>query len=159
MKMAQFISITLVIILGMFLNTCGQMISNDEGMGSKTIEEASGTTSEVGYAVLHNSLYWQSSYSENSSDHNDPDTYCSNLSLSSRTNWRIPTSSELVSLCQNTNSEILINDLFQHSNLYGGSRHCVCMQAGSQCSSGNTCVAPGWFCAGSGWPVKCVSTP
>ena len=44
MKMAQFISITLVIILGMFLNTCGQMTSNDEGMGSKSIEEASGTT-------------------------------------------------------------------------------------------------------------------
>ena len=44
MKMSQFISITLVIILGMFLNTCGQMTYEDEGMGSKSIEEASGTT-------------------------------------------------------------------------------------------------------------------
>ena len=44
MKMSQFVSITLVIILGMFLNTCGQMLSNDEGMASKSIEEASGTT-------------------------------------------------------------------------------------------------------------------
>jgi len=46
MKMAQFVSITLVIILGMFLNTCGQMTSNDEGMASKSIEEASGTTDD-----------------------------------------------------------------------------------------------------------------
>ena len=44
MKMSQFVSITLVIILGMFLNTCGQMLSKDEGMSSKSIEEASGTT-------------------------------------------------------------------------------------------------------------------
>jgi len=43
MKLAQFVSITLVIILGMFLNTCGQMTSKDEGMASKSIEEASGT--------------------------------------------------------------------------------------------------------------------
>ena len=47
MKMAQFISITLVIILGMFLNTCGQMRSNDEGMGSKSIEEASGSSDDT----------------------------------------------------------------------------------------------------------------
>ena len=45
--MAQFISITLVIILGMFLNTCGQMTYEDEGMGSKSIEEASGTTDDT----------------------------------------------------------------------------------------------------------------
>ena len=44
MKMPQFISIILGIILVMFLNTCGQMTSNDEGMGSKSIEEASGIT-------------------------------------------------------------------------------------------------------------------
>ncbi|HIG76878.1 MAG TPA: hypothetical protein EYQ48_02820 [Candidatus Lambdaproteobacteria bacterium] len=47
MKMSQFISITLVIILGMFLNTCGQMTSNDEGMASKSIEEASGATDDT----------------------------------------------------------------------------------------------------------------
>ena len=47
MKMSQFISITLVIILGMFLNTCGQMTSKNEGMGSKSIEEASGTTDDT----------------------------------------------------------------------------------------------------------------
>jgi len=41
MKMSQFVSITLVIILGMFLNSCGQMTANDEGMASKSIEEAS----------------------------------------------------------------------------------------------------------------------
>jgi len=45
--MSQFISITLVIILGMFLNTCGQMTYEDEGMGSKSIEEASGTTDDT----------------------------------------------------------------------------------------------------------------
>ena len=45
MKMSQFISITLVIILGMFLNSCGQMTAEDEGMSSKSIEESSGTTS------------------------------------------------------------------------------------------------------------------
>ena len=44
MKMPQFISIILVIILVMFLNTCGQMTTKDEGMGSKSIEEASGAT-------------------------------------------------------------------------------------------------------------------
>ena len=44
MKMPQFISIILVIILVMFLNTCGQMTAKDEGMGSKSIEEASGAT-------------------------------------------------------------------------------------------------------------------
>ena len=47
MKMSQFVSITLVIILGMFLNTCGQMTSEDEGMGSKSIEEASGITDDT----------------------------------------------------------------------------------------------------------------
>jgi len=47
MKMFQFISITLVIILGMFLNTCGQVTYEDEGMGSKSIEEASGTTDDT----------------------------------------------------------------------------------------------------------------
>ena len=47
MKMAQFISITLVIILGMFLNSCGQMTAEDEGMSSKSIEEASGTTDDT----------------------------------------------------------------------------------------------------------------
>ena len=47
MKMSQFVSITLVIILGMFLNTCGQMTSNDEGMASKSIEESSGTTGDT----------------------------------------------------------------------------------------------------------------
>ncbi len=45
--MDQFISITLVISLGVFLNTCGQMTSNDEGMASKSIEEASGTTDDT----------------------------------------------------------------------------------------------------------------
>ena len=47
MKMSQFVSITLVIILGMFLNTCGQMLSKDEGMSSKSVEEASGTTDDT----------------------------------------------------------------------------------------------------------------
>ena len=47
MKMAQFISITLVIILGMFLNTCGQMTSKNEGMSSKSIEEASVATDDT----------------------------------------------------------------------------------------------------------------
>ena len=47
MKMAQFISITLVIILGMFLNTCGQMTYEDEGMGSKSIGEAGTTTDDT----------------------------------------------------------------------------------------------------------------
>ena len=60
MKMSQFISITLVIILGMFLNTCGQMTSNDEGMASKSIEEASGTTTDT-TAVFGTSLF-NSSY-------------------------------------------------------------------------------------------------
>ena len=45
--MSQFVSITLVIILGMLLNTCGQMTSNDQGMASKSIEEASGTTDDT----------------------------------------------------------------------------------------------------------------
>ena len=44
MKISQLISIILVIILGMFLNACGQISSNDEGMSSKSIEEASGAT-------------------------------------------------------------------------------------------------------------------
>jgi hypothetical protein len=47
MKMSQFVSITLVIILGMFLNTCGQMTSRDQGMSSKSIEEASVTTDDT----------------------------------------------------------------------------------------------------------------
>jgi hypothetical protein len=47
MKMAQFISITLVIILGMFLNSCGQMTYEDEGMSSKSIEESSGATDDT----------------------------------------------------------------------------------------------------------------
>ena len=47
MKMAQFISITLVIILGMFLNTCGQMTYEDEGMASKSIGEAGTTTDDT----------------------------------------------------------------------------------------------------------------
>ena len=47
MKMSQFVSITLVIILGMFLNSCGQMTAEDEGMSSKSIEESSGTTSDT----------------------------------------------------------------------------------------------------------------
>ncbi len=42
--MSQFVSITLVIILGMFLNSCGQMTAEDEGMSSKSIKESSGTT-------------------------------------------------------------------------------------------------------------------
>ena len=42
MKMSQFVSITLVIILGMLLNTCGQMTAKDEGMVSKSIGESSG---------------------------------------------------------------------------------------------------------------------
>ena len=57
MKMAQFISITLVIILGMFLNTCGQMLSKDEGMSSKSIEEASGTTTTDTTAPTVSSTY------------------------------------------------------------------------------------------------------
>ena len=44
MKMPQFISIIIVIILGMFLNNCGQMTAKDEGMASKSIGESSGTT-------------------------------------------------------------------------------------------------------------------
>jgi len=47
MKMSQFVSITLVIILGMFLNTCGQMTAEDEGMSSKSIEESSGTSDDT----------------------------------------------------------------------------------------------------------------
>ena len=47
MKMAQFISITLVIILGMFLNSCGQMTAEDEGMSSKSIKESSGTSDDT----------------------------------------------------------------------------------------------------------------
>ncbi|MDE0722109.1 MAG: hypothetical protein OSB28_02260, partial [Flavobacteriales bacterium] len=39
--------ITLVIILGMFLNTCGQMTYEDEGMGSKSIGEAGTTTDDT----------------------------------------------------------------------------------------------------------------
>ena len=46
MKMPQFISIILVIILGMLLNTCGQMTAKDEGMASKSIGEA-GTTDDT----------------------------------------------------------------------------------------------------------------
>ena len=45
MKMSQIVSIILVILLGMFLNSCGQMTAEDEGFDSKSIEEASGTTS------------------------------------------------------------------------------------------------------------------
>ena len=47
MKMSQFVSITLVIILGMFLNSCGQMTAEDEGMSSKSIEESSGTSDDT----------------------------------------------------------------------------------------------------------------
>jgi len=45
--MSQFVSITLVIILGMFLNSCGQMTSKNEGMSSKSIEEASIATDDT----------------------------------------------------------------------------------------------------------------
>ncbi len=47
MKMDQFISNTLVISLGVFLNTCGQMTSKNEGMSSKSIEEASVATDDT----------------------------------------------------------------------------------------------------------------
>ena len=47
MKMSQFVSITLVIILGMFSNSCGQMTAEDEGMSSKSIEESSGTSDDT----------------------------------------------------------------------------------------------------------------
>ena len=60
MKMSQFVSITLVIILGMFLNSCGQMTAEDEGMSSKSIEESSGTTTDT-TAVFGTSLF-NSSY-------------------------------------------------------------------------------------------------
>ena len=55
MKISLLISIILVIILGMFLNACGQISSNDEGMSSKSIEEASGATdsTELGLSLIH----------------------------------------------------------------------------------------------------------
>ncbi len=43
-KIRQFIIINLAILLGILLNSCGQMTAEDEGLDSKSIEEASGST-------------------------------------------------------------------------------------------------------------------
>ncbi len=43
-KIRQFIFITLILCLAMLLQSCGQMTAEDEGLDSKSIEEASGST-------------------------------------------------------------------------------------------------------------------
>ena len=42
--MRKFIILILVISLGILMNSCGQMTAEDEGLDSKSIEEASGST-------------------------------------------------------------------------------------------------------------------
>mgnify|MGYP000173854432 CR=1 FL=1 len=74
MKMSQFVSITLVIILGMFLNTCGQMTSNDEGMASKSIEESSGTTTTTTDNTTTSSATVSSTYPSDSASSVAPNT-------------------------------------------------------------------------------------
>ena len=44
MKISQISFIILVFFLGMFVFSCGQFNTKDEGLDSKTIEEASGTS-------------------------------------------------------------------------------------------------------------------
>jgi len=44
MKFNQFTSFILVVFLGLFVFSCGQINTKDEGLDSKTIEEASGTS-------------------------------------------------------------------------------------------------------------------
>ncbi len=43
-KIRQFIVIILILCLAMLLHSCGQMTYEDEGLDSKSIEEASGST-------------------------------------------------------------------------------------------------------------------
>ena len=43
-KIRQFIFIILILCPAVFLHSCGQMIAEDEGLDSKSIEEASGST-------------------------------------------------------------------------------------------------------------------
>ena len=47
MKFNQFTSFILVVFLGSFVFSCGQMTAKDDGLDSKTIEEASGTSGET----------------------------------------------------------------------------------------------------------------
>jgi endonuclease V-like protein UPF0215 family len=44
MKFNQFTSFILIVFLGSFVFSCGQMTAKDDGLDSKTIEEASGTS-------------------------------------------------------------------------------------------------------------------
>ena len=43
-KIRQFIVLILILCLAMLLHSCGQMTAEDEGLDSKSIEEASGST-------------------------------------------------------------------------------------------------------------------
>ena len=47
MKFNQFTSFILIVFLGSFVFSCGQMTAKDDGLDSKTIEEASGTSGET----------------------------------------------------------------------------------------------------------------
>ena len=45
MKINSFLTISFFILFVMFLHSCGQLNTKDEGLDSKSIEEASGTSS------------------------------------------------------------------------------------------------------------------
>ena len=116
--------------------------------------------------VLHQGLYWQSDYAMGQNSN----TYCSNLTYGNRT-WRVPIKSELVSLCNNPNSEIDVsrgNDsgvLMTFNPIQSGyGRICLCMgYVGGNCvNSSNYCSAT-LGCGNdgdyNGWATKCVSDP
>ena len=116
--------------------------------------------------VLHQGLYWQSDYAMGQNSN----TYCSNLTYENRT-WRVPIKSELVSLCNNPNSEIDVsrgNDngvLMTFNPIQSGyGRICLCMgYVGGNCvNSSNYCSAT-LGCGNdgdyNGWATKCVSDP
>jgi hypothetical protein len=115
--------------------------------------------------ILHNNLYWQSDYAMGQYSN----TYCSNLTNGNRT-WRVPTKSELVSLCSNPNSDIDVSRgsdsgvLLTFNPIQSGyGRLCLCMgEVGGNCASSNYCS--GVLGCGNdndynGWATKCVSAP
>jgi len=96
-------------------------------------------------------------------------SYCSNLTYANRT-WRVPIKSELVSLCNNPNSEIDVSRgddsgvlLTFNPILSGYGRLCVCMgEVGGNCPASNYCGMT-YGCGNdddyNGWATKCVSDP
>ena len=96
--------------------------------------------------------------------------YCGNLTVGDR-NWRVPSKSELETLCENANSEIDVSRGSDSGVLMtfnpidpGYGRHCLCMGY-----VGGNCVDPSNYCKATlgcgndgdyaGWATKCVSDP